>query len=1179
VTAPLETPLLPIQAKPPSRKKKAAATVAVGTGLLAGGAELRHSGVKAAQKLHPHKRVAALSLLHGGAKGRVRYGAGWLGATAGGAGMGLGAHDLVYPPKETKAAYDDSTQRPKVDLQRHATDFVRQGLEGNREAFSQRVSNARKPVPARVRAEQVAASSAAGGVGSLAAHRILDRRSALRGGKEIHGRHAIAAVAGTSAIIGSLPLSSKLAHRHGYEITATGVRRRKTPPVRPTRSKVVETRPDRSGKTYSSGPLVKMDVAKAAMPLPTPGMSRARFLRTYKPGGTYDVPAHHLQALGVKTPDHTLLHHHVLEQKRSMLAHGQKEPLTAVVMGPKNKVVLNDGNHRQEALQEMGRNARVRVVDPEHWIAKAAKVHLAVGRDGRPVCGAGARWRSTQISSVRGPAKVNCAACRSTHHFRSLTTVKEIPVIAKLAPSPGQNQREQRDLLRRKKRSLGISMAATGIGTAGVGLLAARELGPHLPKIGPKIIAHAPKLERAGVSTALAGGGIGAYQGASAARTQRRELAAQSRALDPKETKSAAYYDEPADRATRRRLRRATIDETIYQHKQGGWTGGRSINGGPHNDRRSNWGDVRHHHVHEEVQRRKAAAGPFSPHSFKETGTPFKTPHYEMKTHYRGYHRAPGVQAVAGGAAAAALIGGTVAALHHNKKPEKGVKSAALVQTARMFTGAALDGQFGGPPPGAPRKPTVRASNIARRKGPNNTLVPVRRANGVSKSTMGGKYVKAAELSRAGRRVVRGEVAGSRNDRKFRTASLEERGPTAGWDGHSAMLRNLHKVPTEPSARKNVHFATDEGKLSPEHQAIVLAGLPKKVRRPIVIHGTPSKNRMMSPGTTGGTAQRAGTTRPAHILLDRDSITRHLVGHEYVHAEGKRSAGRHITLNQSPAKHAAEEARADAMTTKRNGRGDIGSGYEKASARSQDSKRGNRRVQRFAPAHGFDTEEYNRVRAKIGNPTRKTRQIPSVPRKERREALIGDIGADHRKHRVRNYTAGGVAVTAASVGTAHEMKDKRKVIKIDTTMTPEQAQRHVKQVGEKGPLPKDMPRHKRMKAYEARYVHAGGPKGEKWKRRADNADHVTGGMLAIGGAAGLTELATKTPRATAALARRGHNAEHIASRSGRVGIAAGTAAAGSELFHRHAQHKQASYASSPAGVAASALRRMRDYTP
>lgn len=155
----------------------------------------------------------------------------------------------------------------------------------------------------------------------------------------------------------------------------------------------------------------------------------------------------------------------------------------------------------------------------------------------------------------------------------------------------------------------------------------------------------------------------------------------------------------------------------------------------------------------------------------------------------------------------------------------------------------------------------------------------------------------------------------------------------------------------------------------------------------------------------------------------------------------------------------------------------------------------------------------------------------------------------------------------------------REIGKLDTTMSNHDAQRVKAQYGTRGPLPAGLPREEKMRAYEGRYIASGGKKGEHWQRRSDDLDHVTGATIAGAVGAYGAKRAAENPRTAGRLVRRGISAEHLAHRSGRVAESLGAAGALSELAHRHAQHKASSYRSSPAGVAASSLKRLRDYTP
>ncbi len=152
---------------------------------------------------------------------------------------------------------------------------------------------------------------------------------------------------------------------------------------------------------------------------------------------------------------------------------------------------------------------------------------------------------------------------------------------------------------------------------------------------------------------------------------------------------------------------------------------------------------------------------------------------------------------------------------------------------------------------------------------------------------------------------------------------------------------------------------------------------------------------------------------------------------------------------------------------------------------------------------------------------------------------------------------------------APSMVAKREPLK--TSVSEDDARKLVDRHGLKGPLPKNLDREQKMAAYEARYVSAGGRKAEKWDRRARTADKIKTGGLAVATAGGAGWLATRGRLKAKLPSRAAHHAETIAG----AGAVAGGAG---ELYAGHARRKRSSYASAPAGVAASALRRMRDYT-
>lgn len=152
---------------------------------------------------------------------------------------------------------------------------------------------------------------------------------------------------------------------------------------------------------------------------------------------------------------------------------------------------------------------------------------------------------------------------------------------------------------------------------------------------------------------------------------------------------------------------------------------------------------------------------------------------------------------------------------------------------------------------------------------------------------------------------------------------------------------------------------------------------------------------------------------------------------------------------------------------------------------------------------------------------------------------------------------------------------------LKTTINDADTKRLVSRHGATGTLPKGLGREERMAAYEARYVHSGGKKGEKWQGRANAGDKTKNVGLGAATAAGAGYLAAKTRPGMAAAkkvkqvvpALRPARMGHLET----AGVASATVGGAGELYASHARHKRASYASAPGGVAASALRRMRGY--
>lgn len=462
--------------------------------------------------------------------GRRAYGIGSATGIIGATGLGVGLHNLTR--RETKSARADPI------------DFTRAGIIGTVQANQDKAHAPSRGVSPGARVGAIGASAAAGAVGS----RVVS--SALRGRR--FGRvatPAASAIGGVTLGAASLPLTNRVARRHGYEVTPTGVKRRKTAAVRPTRSaKVIETRAGRSQTFDARSQIVPSDrrgsVTKLESNYPgrdlTPGQKRAH---VYAAGA---VPGPGVGALAAATEAGRLA---PPEQRKSAFAsqlggwgagaatgiavgsqaaaHSKKAADFSARVNAKRADIARGHTGflaRRVAPHEPGRVGRS--------ISRMAAKPGAVGRFAKPLAehpGAaalGGYAGKTVGAAVGGFAGYSLALRREKERNAKLNSVDKA-----IANGVELTHRQRTEQLRRKRRSLGVSVVATGVGSAGLGVLAARELGPHLPMVGAKLASHKAGLERAGLSTALGGGGVGAYQGVNSIHNQRADIKHSEREL------------------------------------------------------------------------------------------------------------------------------------------------------------------------------------------------------------------------------------------------------------------------------------------------------------------------------------------------------------------------------------------------------------------------------------------------------------------------------------------------------------------------------------------------------------------------------------------------------------------------------------------------------------------------
>lgn len=180
--------------------------------------------------------------------------------------------------------------------------------------------------------------------------------------------------------------------------------------------------------------------------------------------------------------------------------------------------------------------------------AELGRIHTAAARTkvARPLVGSPARVAGAIVGyhglkNAAGLVGANHAISRNLADQRRYDAahpvhkaLRPVPVrkLQRQSPvAPGMTRRETAHQIRRKRRAVALQTSAGLLGLAGVGTLAVREIGPHLPRLARYVEPHKARLERAGLATALVGGGIGGYNALASAKTQRKELAAQQRAL------------------------------------------------------------------------------------------------------------------------------------------------------------------------------------------------------------------------------------------------------------------------------------------------------------------------------------------------------------------------------------------------------------------------------------------------------------------------------------------------------------------------------------------------------------------------------------------------------------------------------------------------------------------------
>lgn len=214
-----------------SDRRRDAATATVGLGGVAGAGALRHVGLERAYEGKARPKVPLLHELKlvRTRRGRIPY--------AAGAALGL----VSVPTAAVGTSRLLSRRVDKADDRKRS--FLSEGVAGAREAVTSRNDAIKERPPGKL----VAGNYLAGAAVGSAAGALVHRAPALR---RLPGamRSGLAAASGVTAGSATLPIQSKITQRatHGeYEVTPTGVRRKRKKRAAPSRT-IVDGRPGKS---------------------------------------------------------------------------------------------------------------------------------------------------------------------------------------------------------------------------------------------------------------------------------------------------------------------------------------------------------------------------------------------------------------------------------------------------------------------------------------------------------------------------------------------------------------------------------------------------------------------------------------------------------------------------------------------------------------------------------------------------------------------------------------------------------------------------------------------------------------------------------------------------------------------------------------------------------------------
>lgn len=493
-----------------SNRRRDAATATVGAGGVVGGSLMRTSAVRDLITAQGGKEppVHGLAVMRRGNKAMRRK---W------GGGAALGAVSAVpLAVGATRFVRGDVDKREKPS-------FFQEGLKGTGEALGLKAENAvDREVPTKARAAGLATTATAAGLGAVAARGLMR-------GKGPWTKAAVAPVAGVLTGAAATPLSSRVTDRvsPGYEVTSTGVRRKKKALKKPSSASYRHQNIPRSfqadiGKSMSSGEYRARVTGAGAVPIPifqhvNAARTASRYGNPNQKGRT--AATQFAGGAGGEVGGAAVGAYGATAAARQWKGFGDKAEAASDAIDRKKAAVSGQVN-RFPGVQTARETSREKLDDLK------SRMRPPGASDGK----AGRAFRAA-VKPLKANPKVAAVGALvgqgvlGTAGSQTAITANNKRRVAKSVAATGMTRSDREKQARKKRFQAVLNYGGGAAGLAGLGLLGASKS----PRMATKLNKTPEQLKSMSTSSTTVGAGIGGLAALNFAGVMRREAAAEDK--------------------------------------------------------------------------------------------------------------------------------------------------------------------------------------------------------------------------------------------------------------------------------------------------------------------------------------------------------------------------------------------------------------------------------------------------------------------------------------------------------------------------------------------------------------------------------------------------------------------------------------------------------------------------